>query len=112
MNKLVYFSRVAFFLPDLNKYKPRENKRAGGLENSLFDTFIDMVVGYCMKQFILRVSALVLVGLKLPNRVRKPGGGIPYSFQNIPLCPGVWKNVLEKSVDKSVEKTMMYYLCY
>ena len=50
------------------------------------------------------VSAKVPVGLKLPNRVRWPGGGIPYTFQNIPLCPGV----VHESVEKSVEKTMMY----
>ena len=41
--KLVYLSRVAFVLPDLNKYKQRENKRAGGPENGLFDTFIDSI---------------------------------------------------------------------
>ena len=52
----------------------------------------------------------------MPNRVRWPGGGIPYTFQNIPLCPGVVHEPVEKSVEetveKSVEKTMMYYLCY
>ena len=44
------------------------------------------------------------VGLKLPNRVRWPGGGIPYSFQNIPLCPGV----VHESGDESGVKSMMY----
>ena len=48
------------------------------------------------KQLVLRVSTLVPVGSKLPNRVRWPGGGIPYTFQNIPLCPGVvWQNTRE-----------------
>ena len=64
------------------------------------------------KTAYLRVSAKVPVGSKLPNRVRWPGGGIPYSFQNIQLCPGVVhesvEKSVEKSVDKSVEKTMMY----
>ena len=57
---------------------------------------------------ILRVSTNVPVGLKLPNRVRWPGGGIPYSFQNIPLCPGVFEEKFWKTVEKSVEKSMMY----
>ena len=57
---------------------------------------------------ILSVSAFVPVGLKLPNRVRWPGGGIPYTFQNIPLCPGVIHEPVEKSVEKTVEKSMMY----
>ena len=61
---------------------------------------------------ILRVSALVPAGSKLPNRVRWPGGGIPYTFQNIQLCPGVVHESGEKSGEKSCDKTMMYYLCY
>ena len=69
---------------------------------------LDMLVGYCLKQVVLRVSALVPGGSKLPNRVRWPGGGIPYTFQNIPLCPGV----VHKTVEESSEESMMYYLCY
>ena len=65
-----------------------------------------------MKQLYLCVSALVLESQKLPNRVRWPGGGIPYTFQNIPLCPGVVHESSEKSGEKSgeksVEKSMMY----
>ena len=86
------------------------------------------------KTACLSVSTLVPVASKLPNRVRWPGGGIPYSFQNIPLCPGVVHESVEKTVEKSVEKTveksvektidvllmlltmqlkqLMYYLCY
>ena len=52
------------------------------------------------------------MGLKLPNRVRWPGGGIPYSFQNIPLCPGVVHESVEKSVEKTVEKTVEKSMMY
>ena len=41
----------------------------------------------------------------MPNRVRWPGGGIPYTFQNIPLCPGVVHESGEKTGEKSGEKT-------
>ena len=93
---LLNFSRVAFVFSLLILIKAWQNKRAGGLENGLYDSVYGQHLCPALKRLYLRVSTKVPVGLKLPNRVRWPGGGIPYSFQNIPLCPGVvWQNTRE-----------------
>ena len=113
---LLNFSRVAFVFSLLTLIKAWQNKRAGGLENGLFDTFMDSICVWLENSLFDTFWTLAPVGLKLPNRVRWPGGGIPYSFQNIPLCPGVfeekfWKTVeksVEETVEETVEKSMMY----
>ena len=108
--------------------RPGRTNAMVGSKTALFETFMDSICVWPENGLFYVFLTLVPVGLKLPNRVRWPGGGIPYTFQNIPLCPGVvhesgektgeksgeksGEKTGEKSGEKTGEKSMLYYLCY